>query len=203
MALEQTSYNIGDPVKVCDQEGEFYGVVIETGVELTVQMIKQSTKDNVYRITDSAYLVSRGSIVEHKPLYGSDDGAPKAFDELGFRMLDGGSFAKHSDEESGLLLPVGDAEFEIMSDDDSDYGSMEDFIVKDDECEPFTHADPSIAFVNETHRAVRAFNNWVPSNEQEHSAKEFIQRQEARAVQIDDEIRFARGMAGANYSAPD
>lgn len=202
MACEQTSYSIGDPVKVSDVEGEYVGVVIDTGPELTVQMIRKCTRDNVYRITDSAYMVPHASVVEHKPLYGSDDGAPKAFSELGFRMLDGGSFVRHSDEEGSLLLPVGDAAFEVMSDEDSDYGSMKDFIVNDDECEPFTHADPSIEFVKETHQAVRAYNNWIPNNEQEHNAREFIQQQEARAVQIDDEIRFARGMPGANYSFP-
>lgn len=198
----QTSYTIGDPVKVCDSEGEYYGVVVNTGAELTVQMIKQDVADKVYRITDSAFLVPAECVVDHKPLHGSDDGAPHAFYELGFRMLDGGSFVRHIDEVGDQLMPVGDAAFELVSDEDSEYGSMEDFIVDDDKCEPFTHADPSIPFVHETHQAVLAYNNWIPGNEQEHNAREFIQQQEARAVQIDDEIRFARGMAAANYSQP-
>jgi len=200
---EQTSYNTGDPVKVSDREGEYYGVVIGVDEELTVQMIARQP-DSTYHITEDAYVVPHRSITEHKALGGNDDHAPKAYSELGFRMLDGSSFARYSDDEGDTLVPVGDAEFELISDDDdSDYGSMSEFIVEDGACEPFTHADPSIAFVQETHQAVRAFNDWVPSTEQEHSARDFIQGQESRAVQIDDEIRFAQGKPGVNYSRPD
>ena len=203
MSDQQTSYDAGDPVKVSDEEGEYYGVIIDVGEELTVQMITQDLDDKVYRITSDAYLVPRTAIAEHKPLKGSDDGAPRAFHELGFRMLDGGSFARHSDEEGAQLMPVGDEAFELLSESDSDDDSMSDFIVRDHECEPFTHADSSIDFVRETHQAVRAFQSWIPQSEQEYNAKEFIERQESRAVQIDDEIRFSRGMPGANYARPE
>ena len=205
MSEKQTSYSIGDPVKVSDQDGEYYGVIVGLGHELTVQMIKQDPQDKVYRITTTEFLVAPSEVAEHKPLYGSDDNAPKAFDELGFRMLDGGSFAKHSDENGSTLMPIGDAGFEVQSDDDdelSDCDSMKDFIVPDDECEPFTHADPSIPFVKETHEAVRAFEGWLPNNEQEKNAKHFIVQQELRAVRLDDEIRFKKGMPAANYTQP-
>ena len=77
--------------------------------------------------------------------------------------------------------------------------SLADFIVPDDECEPFTLAGGSSAFVRETHAAVRAFEDWMPKTEDELQAKEFMTRLERSAVGVDDEARFARGMAGIRY----
>ena len=202
MTSDQTSYYIGDPVQVSDQEGEYYGVVVGVAEELTVQMISKQA-NHVWHITSSEYLVPRSSVVQHKPLHGRDEKAPAAYHELGFRMLDGGSFVRLSDDNGNKLLPIGDPEFEVLSDDGEDsFGSLEDFIVPDHECEPFTQADSSDPFVAETHSAVRAFNDWVPATEQEASAREFIVQQESRAVRIDDDIRFAQGKGSVPYSRP-
>jgi len=199
-----TSYSIGDPIRVCDTEGEYIGIVIarvDAGT-LEVQMVEKQ-RDGMYHVTEKAFHVLHESVVEHKPLYGSDDNAPRAFHEFGFRMIDGSTFVKHSDEVGDQLFPVGDGCFEAASDSDDSEGSLRDFIVPDEDCDPFTHATDSSDFVHETHAAVRGFNAWVPQTEQESSARQFILAQEARAVHINDEALFARNMPGAeSYANP-
>jgi len=160
--------------------------------------------DHMYRITDDAYHVPHVAIVCHKPLNGDDDGAPRAFDELGYRMIDGCTFVKHDDETADRAFPVGEAAFDMHSDDEYDSeGSLKDFIVPDEECEPFTLAAADNDFVRDTHSAVRDFNAWVPGNEREDEMRRFILAQESRAVAIDDNNRFANdGGAAPNYSNP-
>lgn len=205
MSMEQnaaTSYSVGDPVCVSDAEGDYLGVVIDhlSSEALSVQMIKKFG-DGLYRTTSDAYEVPLSAIEVHEHLQ-SDDDAPKAFNKLGYRMLDGGTFVKLTDEEEHGA-PIGSAEFDMYSSDDESVGSLCDFIVPDDECEPFTLAQDDSKFVQETHQAVREFNQWVPKTEAEVQTKQFIQSQEQKAVFIDDNARFARNLPGAaSYSNP-
>jgi len=203
--VSATSYSVGDPVEVCDEDGSYHGVVIELvdSTTLCVQMMKKQS-DNMYHISDDAYHVPHAAIAHHVPLSGDDDGAPRAFDALGFRMIDGSTFVKHDDETGDIPFPIGDAAFDMHSDGDSDSeGSLKDFIVPDEECEPFTLASSDTDFVRETHAAVRGFNAWIPRDDQEHQMRSFILAQESRAVAIDDNTRFARdGRAAPNYSNP-
>ena len=202
-----TSYTVGDPILLCDDTGEDYGVIVDhvDADTVEVQLLEKDDANGMYRIGSKCYHVKHVSIVQHVPLDGDDDKAPAAFDTLGFRMIDGENFVKHSDEVGDRLFPVGDAAFEpCRSEDDSDEeGSLKDFIVPDAECEPFTHARADNSFVRETHAAVRAFNEWVPKTEQEVQARSFMIRQESRASHLDDEARFARGMPGGNYKNPE
>lgn len=205
-ASETTSYDIGDPVEVCDEVGNYFGVVIDhvDDETLCVQMIKKRA-DQCYEVTSDAYHVPHSAIAQHVSIQGDDDNAPSAYYSLGFRMIDGSTFVKLSDETGNRMFPVGDAEFDVRSDDDSSMGSLREFIVEDDKCEPFTLADSSHPFVQETHAAVQQFNTWVPATDQEYSIRRFIQEQEARAVVIDDNIRCSRSDSGPcpNYARPD
>ena len=198
-----TSYSIGDPVRVSDAEGTYLGIVVDhlPDDNLSVQMIKQFA-DGLYRTTSDAYEVPPYAIEEHVGL-SSDDDAPKAFHRLGFRMLDGATFVKLTDEET-TDVPIGSDQFEIQSSDsDDDDNSLCDFIVPDEECEPFTLADDDSTFVKETHQAVREFASWQPKSDAEMKVKRFIQGQEHRAVIVDDNARFARNMSAApKYSDP-
>jgi len=199
-----TSYSIGDPIRISDNDGDAYAIVIGhvDASTLEVQFLEQGI-DRIYRTGSSCYHVNVNSIDKHVPLHGSDDNAPRAYHELGFRMLDGASFVKYDDEQGDRLFPVGDEAYEVQSDDEDDDGSdLRDFIVPDDECEPFTHAAEDNDFVRDTHAAVRAFNDWTPRNEQEEQARSFMIRQTARAAHIDDEARFSRNMPGTNYTRP-
>ena len=196
-----TSFAIGDPLVISDAEGEYIGIVIdhlEHG-NLSVQMIKKHA-DQLYRVSSDAYDVPLHAVKQHIHL--NDDGdAPKAFDTLGYRMSDGSPFVKHSDENDGLEAPIGYAEFDVYSGDDDSVGSLKDFIVDDDDCEPFCQAQDDSKFVRETHEAVKAFNHWKPKSEIEARTKAFIAQQDKKAVIIDDNARFARNLPGAsNYS---
>ena len=204
MTETATSYNVGDPLRICDDGKDAYCVVVEKndGDIVQVQMLEQG-HDKLYRIGGQTYDIDHDMVIDHHDLEGDDNMAPRAFQLLGFRMIDGSTFVKHSDEVGDTLFPVGDGAFEALSDDSDDEGSLKDFIVPDDECEPFTHPTDDSDFVRDTHAAVRAFNAWVPANEQEAQARSFMIRQEARAAHIDDEARFARNMTGANYSNPE
>lgn len=201
-----TSYSVGDAVRV--SESNAIGVVIgfQGSDELEVQLLERGA-DRIYRIGSDYYIVNKTDIAEHHVIGDDGDLAPRAYDALGFRMLDGGSFVKHTDEEDGQhMFPVGEAAFDLRSDDDDDDAAADEtlggFIVADHECEPFTHAPEDSQFVRDTHDAVRAFNAWIPKNEQEAQARSFMIRQESRASHIDDEARFARNMPATNYSNP-
>lgn len=202
-----TSYLIGDPVRISDDEGEDWGVVVGTSGSSTleVQMLEKGA-DHMYRIGSDCYHVDVDSVAEHHELHGDDDRAPSAFHALGFRMIDGGTFVKHSDEVGDRMFPIGEGVFDPRSDDEDDEDAgdptLDGFIVPDAECEPFTPAPADNEFVRDTHAAVRAFNDWVPKNEQEAQARSFMIRQEARASRLDDEARFSRDMPGVSYRNP-
>jgi hypothetical protein len=200
-----TSYLIGDPVRISDAHGESFAVVVGTPDLSTVevQMLEKGV-DHMYHIGSDCYHVDVANVVEHHELHGDDDLAPRAFDTLGFRMIDGGTFVKHSDEVGEHMFPIGEGAFDPRSDDDEEPEdpTLGGFIVPDAECEPFTHARADNDFVRDTHAAVRAFNEWVPKNEQEAQARSFMIRQEARASRLDDDARFSRNMAGVSYRNP-
>ena len=140
-------------------------------------------------------------LVQQVQCIGGDDGnAPSAWDALGFRMINGGTLVKHSDEVGSHLFPVGDGAFDTRSASDDSEGSLKDFIVPDDECEAFSFAKGE--FAEETHEAVRQFDNWVPKDEREAQVKAFIVSQEKRAMQLDDNIRANKGMRALNYNNP-
>ena len=134
-------------------------------------------------------------------IHGDDGNAPSAWDALGFRMIDGGTLVKHSDEVGSHLFPVGDGAFDTRSTSDDSEGSLKDFIVPDNECEAFSFAKGE--FAEETHRAVREFDKWVPKDEREAQVKAFIVSQEKRAMQLDDNIRAGKGMRAIHYNNPD
>ena len=189
-----------------DNEGEYYGVVIDhvDNDTVCVQMMKKQ-RDRMYHITSDAYHVPHNAIAQHISLDGDHDKAPRAFASLGFRMIDGATFVKDEDEVGDAEFPLGDEAFDPASDNeeyDSD-DSIHNFIVPDDECEPFTLAEGSSEFVQETHAAVRGFKSWAPANSREDGVRRFIQNMETRAVMIDDNNRFERGGGAApSYSNP-
>jgi len=169
-----------------------------------VQFLVQDPSSLVWHVGCEVTHLKFERIAEHVSIDGDDGNAPRVWDQLGFRMLDGGSFVRKSDESgaSDRLFPVGDPVFEVMSDDDDDDGEMADFIVPDAECEPFTQAVEDNDFVREMHAGVRWFDKWVPKDDRESSVRMGIQRLEARAAHVDDEIRFGRGMGALSYNCP-
>lgn len=199
-----TSYQVGDAIRVSESDAVAVVVGCPSSSQLEVQMLERGV-DLIYRIGSKCYMVDTADVAEHHVIGDDGDLAPRAFDALGFRMLDGSSFVKYSDEEDNQrMFPIGDAAFDLRSDDDDDDegGDLDGFIVADHESEPFTHAPEDSQFVRDTHAAVRAFNAWIPRNEEEAQARSFMIRQESRASQIDDNIRFDRNLPATNYGNP-
>ena len=98
------------------------------------------------------------------------------------------------------LMPLaeegGDLQFfEVWSDDEDDDGEdLADFIVGDEE--PFALAPSTSDFVNETHQAVREFEQWQPEpGSTEARIKQFVQTLEGAAHHASEEARYSRGQA--------
>ena len=213
---DATVLGVGDAIMWREErqteDGEFefnfkYGAVMEQrssqhDVCLPVHELKQNQDNKLWAFSDTFWLDVPFALIQKQYSIHNDDGnAPKAWDNMGFRMVDGGTLVKHSDEVGSNLFPVGDAAFEVVSDSDDSEGSLKDFVVPDGKCSPFTFAEGTYA--QETHAAVRAFDNWQPKDDQEARTKAFIVKQEKRAMQLDDNARFARGLGALNYNRPD
>ena len=200
-------YGVGDAVVTSSS----HGVVVEPTIQgpVCVQLLSQDPQTRVWHVGSAVVHLNLNDIMEHVSIDGDDGNAPRVWDQLGFRMLDGGSFVRKSDEssDSSHLFPVGDPVFDVISDDDEededDNGiseEMRDFIVPDDECEPFTKASEDTAFVREMHSSVEWFKRWEPSNPREYAVRDGIRRLEAHAARLDDNARFSRGMRAVSYN---
>lgn len=207
--------DVGDAImwkeQIVTEDGEFefkfeWGAVmeqksLENSTTISVHRLTQDTNTKLWFFSDPYWVDVPCELVEQFQCINGDDGnAPRAWDVMGFRMIDGGTLVKHSDEVGNHLFPVGDAAFEVVSDSDESEGSLQDFVVPDEECEPFTHAKTD--FAKETHLCVREFNKWAPKDERESAMKAFIIRQEKMASQLDDNARFKRGMQSLDYNQP-
>ena len=63
-------------------------------------------------------------------------------------------------------------------------------------------SDSSDPFVSTTHYAVRSFDDWVPENSQQRRFKDMIQNLESKAMEEEDEHRFAQGSATGDFRNP-
>ena len=133
--------------------------------------------------------------------YDEHRGPQYAWHELGFQMLGPSTMVRH-DVPDDVHVPLGDALYDVQSEDDDDDSAelLKDFIADESEC--FTQADPTSDFVREVHAAVRQFDAWQPSNDRDRSIKSFIEKTEARATSADDNKHFARGDRAVNYKKP-
>jgi len=191
---------VGDYVKVLGEtdvetEVEWYGEVV--GVlddTLEVYFIERGL-DGVWHYSAEWHSIPKESVKEHVDT--KSNGVVKALQLLGFRPLDEGSFVK-LDEEDGLAnVPIGMA---LPADDDfiGIHPEMRDFIVPDEEGEPFSFAAPC-KFVRETHEAVHGFNNWNPDDTGK-KVKEFVDGMSTRVI-VQENARTKLGCALA-YDKP-
>jgi hypothetical protein len=95
------------------------------------------------------------------------------------------------------MIPTGDFDEE---EEESD-GSLDDFIVPDEEGEAFTPADPSVPFVQETHELVHKYNNWEPKTQHEEKLKGFVDKLSHKYKLKDDERQFVEGKS-LDYDHP-
>ena len=115
----------------------------------------------------------------------------------------------HTDDEGvEVFLPLDagtdsdESAYTASSESDSEsVGSLDGFIVDDDDGEAFTLAENHDAWVEETHQAVEAFNEWVPPPALK-KVKTFIEKLEQKYVHKDDNKHFEKGRAAPNYTHP-
>ena len=114
-------YCVGDAVVAADPER--YGVVIGCcSSHLEVQFLVRDPVSRVWQVGSQVDHLKFESVSEHVGIDGDDDNAPRAWAQLGFRMLDGSAFVHESDEKgsSRHMFPVGDPSFEVVSESDDD-----------------------------------------------------------------------------------
>ena len=108
--------------------------------------------------------------------------------------------------EVNLDMAPGDSDDE-EEDVDGIHPEMADFIVPDEEGEawcPPTLEDltqEQRAWVNQTHSAVREWENWVPKDDSEQAVKDFVDNMTAKYSIKEDERQFTSG-AGSEFSKP-
>jgi len=87
---------------------------------------------------------------------------------------------------------------------------MRDFIVPDNEGEPFAFADPkklsgeAKKFVEDTHRAVNDWNNWTPdpNHPMQGKVKDFVDGMASKAGHQESDRQFMSGHASLSTSSP-
>jgi hypothetical protein len=129
---------------------------------------------------------------------------PKAYREVGLKVWDGVIFTRVEDDEEvdddlcKFRFPANCIEIESSEESDDD---MSDFIVPDDEGEPFRPASPSSAFVRETHQAVLDYNSWVPHDAAQTKVKTFIDEMDSKCAHAEDDRQFVLGTS-IDYNHP-
>ena len=169
----------------------------------------QAQSDGTYTFEQGGYTPHQfevSCIQQYEPITSIDsmEAHKEAWRKLGLRL-------RTDDDGVEVLLPLDEddsdesayeAESESESDSDSDSeGSLKDFIVHDDDGEGFTFAENDDEFVEETHQAVEAFNDWDPP-EPLKKVKTFIERLEQKYAHKDDNKHFKHGRAAPNYQHP-
>jgi len=172
--------NIGDLVSMDAAGGEtWFGELVGVhGDNIEVYYIERGD-NNIWSYSDDVYEVHKDCVNKHV-VTSSCNNIVSAFRELGFRPLTDSTFVLIDEEGT---VPVGDPAFDI--DDDDCIGihpEMRDFIVPDEEGERFTFATADNEFVRQTHKAVRDFNRWQPSDDAVR-VKNFIEQQENKACE--------------------
>ena len=213
----------GDLIIFKIADSEFYGEVVgiaEDG-KVEVSRLKKTTKQDgrIWEFVedDQWSAIDNKFITKHVPIPPGSNGniVAKAWKSIGFLPGgDGMTFCRVEDED-GTTMPV--IEYEIDSEDEdgapSSNPSMhgyesDDFVVPDDEGEVFEFADTSVLegeeakWVEETHRAVREFENWSPTDKQGQSIKNYIDQLDRKASIQTDNQRCAKGKASLSTSKP-
>ena len=194
--------------------------------ELEVAVLQKAADgDGLLCFTKDGYVpqhVPLTSIIEFQPIepMHSMRAHQKAWHKIGVRLVRSTAhadyFIEREREEDHGAMDIGAEIDEYCSSDDGaddDYdcsfaadpdtpGSLRDFIVDDDEAEPFTHAGTADEFVNTTHKAVHEYNDWVPKTPREERIKSFIDNLESKYAHKDADVHFKRGQAGPSYTKP-
>lgn len=111
-------------------------------------------------------------------------------------------------DENNVVLDMTPGDSDNEEEDDTIAEEMKDFIVPDEQGEPFCHPDMTKLskeqqkWVNETHKAVRDWENWHPEDEEQKKIKDFVDNMTAKYSVKEDERQFLAGNASLDLSAP-
>jgi hypothetical protein len=111
------------------------------------------------------------------------------------------------ENEVTLDLAPGDSDDE-EEDVDGIHPEMADFIVPDEEGEAFSKPDPKNLteeqrkWVNETHAAVREWDNWTPADDSQAAIKGFVDNMAAKYGHMEDERQFTEGGDSSSLHKP-
>ena len=189
----------GDLLKINGESGVWYAELVGIDEEGLLEVFYiNRCKDNrwVWKYDDEWNTCLQSCVMEHIPLI--KEKALECFRKLGFRPLTENTFLSLNDTvPDEVSLPTGEFnEYEQEEEED-----MSDFIVPDEEGEPFRPASPSIPFVQETHELVNRFNTWEPKNKKEEKLKAYVDNLSHKYKLEDDNIQFAEGRS-VDYDHP-
>tara|TARA_E500000331_G_scaffold154945_1_gene150499 strand:+ start:6426 stop:7175 length:750 start_codon:yes stop_codon:yes gene_type:complete len=150
--------------------------------------------------------------VSHDPALGAltKKRVREGWEKLGFAVGCEKYCLKVHVNEVHLDVAPGDSDDEEEADVVDENGihpEMADFIVPDDEGEAWCAPDPKNLtdeqrkWVNQTHAAVRDWENWVPKDQSEQAVKDFVDNMTAKYSIKEDERQFTSG-AGSEFSKP-
>lgn len=187
---------VGDYVSMAaDNDEIWYGEVVGVSSDdLEVYFIERGD-DNVWTYSLEWHAVSKASVLTHVKT-SDHPNIVVALRHMGFRPLSDSTFARV--DETGVV-PVGDPAFDTVDEEVVGiHPEMQGFIVPDEEGERFTFAVADNAFVRETHKAVRDFNQWNPTGEARR-IKDYILNVEGRVIaQENSRTRLGEGVSYNN-----
>lgn len=188
---------VGDFLQVLGEDGtSWYAEVVGVKPDLEVYFIERTQENNgmVWAYSDEWHAIPRESIQMHVETTNVVD----ALAHLGFRAISDSKFIRIEDEDNPNLVSAVPIDNVPEDDPIGIHPEMRDFIVPDEEGERFTHAVPDNDFVRETHEAVRAYNDWHPTEGEEKRVRDFIETLDQRTCQEE----AARGLESIAYTQP-
>jgi len=223
-----TLYAAGDLI-VFEIDGQtHYGELlnVDDDGKFEISCIKKTTKQGgriwEFVADDEWDAVDPATVKKHISIGApTRDNVKKAWKEIGFYPAgDGITFCRVQDQDA-VNMPLYEGA-EDDSDDETDpeglvpstregmhgYASDDGFVVPDDEGEAFHFANPdelddeAAAFVRDTHKAVRDFDNWAPTDKQGVAIKKYIEKMDQKASIEEDNRRFQRGKPALPMSKP-
>lgn len=200
----KTMYNAGDLIQTAGGAGE----VVDTNEDgdLEVYFIvsnKSKANGKIYEYNEEWEVVKKVDVLKHVPRPLDKFKYPQCYREIGFKVWDGIIFTRVEDDEEldedlkKFTFPTDCIEYE-SEDEDVD---MSDFIVPDEEGEPFRPASPSSQFVRDVHQAVHDYNKWTPTDRKAKAVKTVIDNMGEKYSRIEDDRQFALGKV-VNYNHP-
>lgn len=197
-------FNAGDLIRT--RQGAAEVVDIDENDDLEVYFLvpnPRKANGKIYEYKEEWDTIKKSDVVKHVPRPADKFKYPKCYREIGFKVWDGIIFTRVEDDEERdedlklFTFPTDCIDYDSEEEDED----MSDFIVPDEEGEPFRPASPSSQFVQEVHQAVHAYNSWAPTDRKEKAVKKVIDTMDEKYTRQEDERQFVLGKS-INYHHP-